>query len=99
VDQAVKAGGLRCKPGDLARVIYSTNPLLVGRMVLVEKWGQYDRWDVTLLGEPAFGLEFGTGRPIAGRKTAFRDTSLLPLQSGESSPGELSIGLESPRFR
>ncbi|MDN7741603.1 MULTISPECIES: hypothetical protein [Burkholderia] len=71
---------LRCRPGDLARVVYSTNPALLGRTVIVERWGEFDRWDVTLLGAPAFGLEFRTGRPVVGNKTAFRDSSLVPLR-------------------
>lgn len=70
---------LRCRPGDLAKVVYSTNRLLVGRIVLVERWGKYGRWDVMLLGEPAFGFEFETGIPLIGHKTAFRDSSLRPL--------------------
>ncbi|MDN7754074.1 hypothetical protein [Burkholderia gladioli] len=71
---------LRCKPGDLARVVYSTNPTLLGRTVIVEKWGEHDRWNVTLLGAPAFGLGLRTGRPLVSNKTAFRDSSLVPLR-------------------
>ncbi|POR54543.1 hypothetical protein B0G62_102151 [Paraburkholderia eburnea] len=89
------ASGLRCRPGDIAQVIYSSNALLIGRFVLVEGWGAHDRWNVTLLGAPAFGREFGTGRPVIGRKTAFRDTSLRPLKSVEHMP-KSSIRLESP---
>lgn len=84
----------RCKPGDLAWVVHSTNALLIGRLVVVEKWGQNDRWDVTLIGSPSFGLEFGTGRPIIGHKTAFRDSSLLPL-AGDDNSHNRSIRLES----
>lgn len=87
-------GILRCKPGDIARVVYSTNPLLVGRLVLVEGWGSHSRWDVTLLGEPAFGREFGTGRPLIGRRTAFRDTSLRPINGARQAP-QRSVRLES----
>jgi hypothetical protein len=70
----------RCRPGDLARVVHSSNPSLIGRTVLVENWGEAGRWHVTLLGAPAFGFEFKTGRPIIGNKTAFRDSSLVPLR-------------------
>lgn len=87
-------GGRRCRPGDLAQVIYSTNPLLVGRLVLVERWGEQDRWDVTLLGESGFGLEFDTGRPLIGHKTAFRDASLRPLHEG-SGLAENLVRLEA----
>lgn len=71
---------LRCRPGDLARVVYSTNPALLGRTVIVEEWGEHDRWNVTLLGAPAFGLGLRTGRPVVSNKTAFRDSSLVPLR-------------------
>lgn len=85
--------GLRCKPGDIARIVYSTNPLLVGRLVLVEEWGTHARWNVTLLGAPAFGREFRAGRPLIGYKTAFRDTSLRPIKSVDCRPDN-SIRLE-----
>ncbi len=89
--------GLRCKAGDLARVVYSTNPLLIGRVVLVEGWGERDRWNVTLLGAPAFGLEVGTGLPMVGNKTAFRDASLRPIRGDLGA--RISVCLESSGMR
>lgn len=86
--------GLRCKPRDIAQVVYSTNPLLVGRLVFVEGWGAHARWNVTLLGAPAFGREFRTGRLLIGRKTAFRDASLRPIKSVDYAP-DSSVRLES----
>jgi hypothetical protein len=91
--------GRRCKPGDLARITYSTNPLLIGRVVFVEKWGQHDRWDVTLIGAPTFGLEFNTGRPVVGYKTAFRDASLCPISEREGCEQGKSVRLEAPVLR
>ncbi|MCM2546216.1 hypothetical protein ACVCII_03920 [Burkholderia glumae] len=79
---------LRCRPGDLARVVYSTNPTLLGRTVIVEEWGEHDRWNVTLLGAPAFGLSFRTRRPIVTNKTAFRDSSLVPLRGEDQESTE-----------
>ncbi|PXW18431.1 hypothetical protein [Paraburkholderia caballeronis] len=75
-----KAKSLRCRPGDLARVIESIYPALVGRIVFVEAWGAHDRWNVTLLGEPFFGFALVTGSPILGNKTMFYDSSLMPLR-------------------
>lgn len=83
-------GGLRCRPGDLARVVYSANPLLIGRTVFIEGWGGHGRWNVTLLGAPSFGLEFETKRPVVGNKTAFRDSSLAPI--GDLDGREESVG-------
>jgi hypothetical protein len=73
---------LRCRAGDLARVIYSSNPTLVGRIVLVECWNDEtnDRWETTVFGVPTLGLELRTKRPVVTTKFAFRDTSLLPLR-------------------
>lgn len=75
---------LRCKPGDLARVVHSTNPALIGRTVFVEGRHDAERWAVTLLGAPAFGLTIDGRRPVIGHKTAFRDASLVPLRGNET---------------
>ncbi len=72
-------------------IVYSTNPLLIGRVVLVEGWGERDRWNVTLLGAPAFGLEVGTGLPIVGNKTAFRDASLRPIRGQSNARPSASL--------
>jgi len=88
--------GLRCRPGDLARVIYSTNALLIGRVVFVEGWGANGRWNVTLLGDPAFGIQRRTGRPIISNKTTFRDSSLQPLNSPRPWDAD-SIGIVAVR--
>ncbi|HDR8928305.1 TPA: hypothetical protein QDB26_005331 [Burkholderia vietnamiensis] len=76
---------LRCRPGDLARVIYSSNPALVGRIVLVECWHDEtnDRWETTVFGAPTLGLTLHTKRPIITTKYVFRDTSLLPLRGDD----------------
>jgi hypothetical protein len=78
----------RCKPGDLARVVRSTNPALIGRTVFVESQHDSERWAVTLLGAPAFGLTFGERLPVIGHKTAFRDASLVPLRGSEPKATE-----------
>ncbi|MBW5285305.1 hypothetical protein [Burkholderia gladioli] len=72
----------RCRPGDLARVIRSKNPALVGRIVLVERLHDRDssRWKVTVLGEPVFGTAVDDHRPIVTSHYLFRDLALKPLR-------------------
>ena len=96
MSEELGSNGLRCRPGDLAKIVFSTDPLLLGRIVLVEAWGRHGRWDVTLMGEPTFGLEFGTLRPLITNKTSFRDSSLQPLNSFRHSTADNLVLLDSP---
>ncbi|MCA8174571.1 MULTISPECIES: hypothetical protein [Burkholderia] len=73
----------RCRAGDLARVIHSINPVLVGRIVLVTHSYDVERWAVTVFGDPVFGVTACDGRPIITNDWAFRDSSLLPLRGDE----------------
>jgi hypothetical protein len=85
---------LRCRPGDLAKIIHSINPAIIGRTVLVEEWAsEHERWSVTLLGAPSFGIGVVTRRPQIGNKKLFRDSSLLPLRGEELSDEELMKGV------
>lgn len=86
---------LRCTPGGFAQIIHSTNPLLIGRTVFVEKWSVYERWDVTVLGEPIFGIEFATGRPVISNKLRFRDSSLEPINTDGSLLGSGLIAVDA----
>lgn len=53
---------LRCRPRDLARVVHSRIPQMVGRIVLVERFNRaHERWTVTVLGEASFGFGERTG--------------------------------------
>ncbi|WP_244120369.1 hypothetical protein [Burkholderia gladioli] len=80
---------MRCRPGDLARVVHSTNPMLMGRTVIIENFcEEQERWFVTLLGEPAFGLGIKSGRPMISNEVYFRDTSLVPLRGDEQESTE-----------
>ena len=76
---------LRCRPGDLARVIHSKNPTLVGRIVVVERIRDISpaRLNVTILGEPVFGITMYGKRPVITNLFACRDTSLVPLRGDE----------------
>lgn len=69
---------LRCRAGDIARVVASTNPALVGGVVLVERLRMDGRWDVTLE-RPAFGLTARGRRPVVTQGFTFKDSSLEPI--------------------
>lgn len=71
---------LRCRPGDLARVIRAWNPALVGRVVLVGALHSATEWRVTLLGEPGMTLTKNRRRmTIASHMLAY-DVALEPLR-------------------
>lgn len=74
---------LRCRAGDLARITCSTNSTLINRICIVEYQSNTDRWAVTLLGEPAFGLTRRDRRPVVTHDFSFRDSSLEPLRGDE----------------
>ncbi len=69
---------LRCRPGDLARVVASTNPALIGTIVTIQRMRSDGRWDV-LLEKPAFGFTGRAKRPVITREFSFWDGSLEPL--------------------
>lgn len=75
---------LRCRPGDLARITCSTSHSLINRICIVEYRNDTDRWAVTLLGEPAFGLTRRDRRPVVTNDFSFRDSSLEPLRGDET---------------
>lgn len=79
---AAKTTKLRCKPGDLARVVASTNPALVGAIVLIERLRSDGRWDVAL-DRPAFGFTSREKRPVVTCAFTFRDASLEPIPQKE----------------
>ncbi|MGS1056674.1 hypothetical protein [Burkholderia glumae] len=75
---------LRCRPGDLARIIKSNNPMAVGRIVIVDRFDdEHGRWLTTLLGEPILGIGILSGRPKVSSKLFFADSSLAPLRDDE----------------
>lgn len=76
---------LRCRPGNLARVIRSNNPALVGRIAVVERIHDIEvgRWEVTILGAPVFGITKRHKRPVITNRFVCRDTSLVPLRGDE----------------
>lgn len=71
---------LRCKPGDLARVIHSINPALIDQIVVVEGWREeHGRWAVCLLGRAVLGVTLSAREPTITSRYGFRDSSLEPL--------------------
>lgn len=83
---------LRCRAGDLARVVMSTNPALVGVVVLIERLRSDGRWDV-VLDRPAFGLMARSKRPVVTQEFTFRDESLEPLAQANSRFNRLMADL------
>jgi hypothetical protein len=69
---------LRCRPGDLAKVVTSRNPALIGTIVTIQRLRYDGRWDV-LLEKPAFGVTGRMKRPVVTREFSFWDASLEPL--------------------
>lgn len=82
--QPFNAPALRCRPGDLAIIIRSPrNPAILGRIVQIQEYDiEADRWQIRLMGAPAFGLGLRTGRPLVAHNWLFRDSSLQPLRGG-----------------
>lgn len=69
---------LRCRPGDLARVVTSRNPALIGTIVAIQRMRFDGRWDV-LLEKPTFGFTRRERRPVVTCEFSFWDDSLEPL--------------------
>ncbi len=69
---------LRCKPGDLVRVVVSRIPGLVGATALVERLRSDGRWDVCL-DRQAFGYTERGAKPAVTCEFSFRDASLEPI--------------------
>lgn len=72
--------GLRCKPGDMAKIVYSRTPGLKGKRVVVGEWcARFGRWEVQLLDGPHLGLSIKDGRPMLSSRCYFQDSSLEPI--------------------
>lgn len=74
---------LRCQPGDLAIVIHSINPILIGHIVVVGVHRTDSAmWEVLDMGGEAFGIEADTGCPIVTNNWLFHDSALQPIRGG-----------------
>lgn len=79
----MSARGLRCRPGDLARVVDAWNPALVGRIVLIRMAHSETEWVVTLLGEPGVTLTKNRTRMVASNSALAYDSALEPIRAVE----------------
>ncbi|MGS1060515.1 hypothetical protein [Burkholderia glumae] len=80
---------MRCRPGDLARVVYCDDMMVVGRIVLVDRFiDEHQRWLVTILGEPVAGTGAYSGVVRVSTKVLFVDVALEPLRGGEQESTE-----------
>ncbi|WP_257803269.1 hypothetical protein [Burkholderia glumae] len=76
---------LRCKAGDLARVVSAWNPALVGRVVIVQEMHKVleREWRITLLGEPGITMTKNRRRLGIGNSMLAGDEQLEPLRPEE----------------
>ncbi|WP_186010918.1 hypothetical protein [Burkholderia gladioli] len=84
---------LRCRPGDLARVVRSKNPALPGRIVVVDRLRAADCWEVTVLGEAVFGVAVGDHGPILTNYYLFPDYALEPLRGDGADIESIRVGV------
>ncbi|WP_186200630.1 hypothetical protein [Burkholderia gladioli] len=87
---------LRCKPGDKARVIHSSNDALLGRIVKVERMHGDGRWECVLSGDAVIGLADDGAGLLLTRDWLFPDFCLEPrliphCDISQSFPESLSI--------
>lgn len=94
-----RRGTLRCKPGDLARINSAWNELLVGSLVLVQSRRSGGKWQILLLGEPAFARRLVDGGYVATRRFVADDGSLDPLDDNEArrALAQLTVRVLLPR--
>ncbi|OXI42538.1 hypothetical protein [Burkholderia aenigmatica] len=78
---------LRCRPGDLARVVSAWNPALIGRLVLIKAAHSETEWVVTLLGEPGVTLTKNRKRIAASNCALAYDSALEPIRAVEAGSG------------
>lgn len=87
---------LRCRPGDLARVVSAWNPALVGRIVLVGRIHKSTEWTITLLGEPGVTLTKNRRRLGIGNNMLADDAQLEPIY-GSMTDSNTSTDEAAPR--
>ncbi|UVA79411.1 hypothetical protein [Pandoraea commovens] len=81
---------LRCRPGDMAFIKRSWNPLLIGSLVFVKSMRPDGHWAVVLLGQPALlPSEDHSGHVITTQVIA-KDKDLEPLR-GEVDMSDIAF--------
>ncbi|KVP40868.1 hypothetical protein WJ89_18630 [Burkholderia ubonensis] len=78
MNRKAKGTELRCKAGDIARVVHSTNMALVDRIVAVVQLYEDGRWECELVGAPVLGLADDGEGLILTRDWLFPDSCLQP---------------------
>ncbi|MEK6290066.1 MAG: hypothetical protein V4793_01545 [Paraburkholderia tropica] len=69
---------LRCKPGDWAKIIHTSNEALLGRIVKIERLYSDGRWECVLLGDAVIGLADDGEGLLLTRDWLFPDFCLEP---------------------
>lgn len=99
MDRETSASGLRCRPGDLAKIKEAWNPALVGRIVLIKAAHSRTEWVVTLLGEPGVTLTKNRKRIAASNCALAYDSALEPIRADGSKRGDVTVAGEEDRHR
>ncbi|MCW3581582.1 hypothetical protein [Burkholderia cenocepacia] len=81
MNRKAKGTELRCKAGDLARVVHSPNEALFNRIVSVVQLHEDGRWECELVGAPVLGLADDGEGLILTRDWLFPDSYLQPRVS------------------
>ncbi|CAD6536186.1 hypothetical protein LMG27952_03116 [Paraburkholderia hiiakae] len=88
---------LRCRPGDLARVVRSVDPSLIERRVLVLSPCSESEWVVLLMGAPTEGWTTHGDWSQSASQVIFFDSSLEPIE--RCHPEEVSLYAEGSAAR
>lgn len=100
MDRETSTSGLRCRPGDLAKIKEAWNPALVGRIVLIKAAHSSTEWGVTLLGEPGVTLTKNRMRIAAGNCALAYESALEPIRAnGSGKRGDATAAGEEDRHR
>ena len=75
---------LRCKPGDLARIVEAWNELVLGQIVHVQSRRPDGRWMTLLLADRALAMRDDGDGYVATRRLVAEDVSLVPLSDAEA---------------
>ncbi|WP_257827241.1 hypothetical protein [Burkholderia glumae] len=80
---------LLCQPGDLAKVVYCDDMMVVGRIVSVDRFiDEHQRWLVTILGDPVAATGALSGLVRVSNRLLFVDEALEPLRGDEQESTE-----------
>ncbi len=79
---------MRCKPGDRAKVIHTSNEALLGRIVKIECQHGDGRWECVLLGHAVIGLADDGRGLLLTRDWLFPDFCLEPKTVRQPQPSK-----------